>query len=298
MQQRPSSHELPLGSPSPSTSSLSIADISQETIASSPHRPKKFNYTRAQDTFIARLYAHPSVWNITRRPMMGVRTLAPKSRVLNACNDRYCQVFPTSVLAAKPSRRVPQYWQKTAQRMYSFWETAAAVLTDFKSKQQPQDTIRSNVETLCHYYYYVVEETWSKEIDITEPTKEETQAWIEGSLRAIALTEHNEDSAHGEDSDHGEDNENSDDNEVRDDYEPGDHNKQVGPVDHSLDRAQLSEKDPDEKADTEPVDTGRRKKKRESARSSRSAPGSPNGVTTERNRTDPDKTRTDPARRI
>ncbi|KAG0342524.1 hypothetical protein BG000_003880 [Podila horticola] len=257
MQQRPSSHELPLGSPSPSTSSLSIADTSQETITSSPHRPKKSNHTRAQDTFIARLFAHPSVWNITRRPMMGVRTFAPKSRVLNACNNRYCQVFPTSVLAAKPSRRVPQYWQKKAQRMYSFWETAAAVPTDFKSKQQPQDTIRSNVETLCHYYY-VVEETWSKEIDITEPTKEDTQAWIEGSLRAIALTEHNEDSAHGEGSDHSKDNENSDDNEEIDDYEPGDHNKEDGPVDHSQDRAQLSEKDPDEKADTEPGGTGQK----------------------------------------
>lgn len=110
----------------------------QKSNTSPSSRQNRSRFTLEQETFIARILAQPSVWNIVRRPMSSVRSLAPKSRVLLAFNDKFFQEFPssTSALVDKPSARVTTYWVNKAGRVHKIWKRATDVANNPKNRKK------------------------------------------------------------------------------------------------------------------------------------------------------------------
>ncbi|KAG0342523.1 hypothetical protein BG000_003879 [Podila horticola] len=129
----------------------------------------------------ARLLARPAIWEVLGGPLPGNQVLAPKTEVLTALDSKLRQVFvdyPEFTFPRGTPVQIGDRWRKKIQNMWICWRQADAIAADPRNDGLPDRDVRVMVESVCHYYY-IVEETWSKEVDNThEPLSQ--LIWLVG----------------------------------------------------------------------------------------------------------------------
>lgn len=121
--------------------------------------------------------------------MPGNNVFAPKTQVLTAIDSKLRLVFVNDLEFTFPGgtpARVSDQWRTKIQSMWTCWKRADVIAKDPKIHSLSDPDVRALIEGVCHYYYIVVE-TWSKEVDNTHEPRSQLIWLVDEAVRDLTF---------------------------------------------------------------------------------------------------------------
>lgn len=121
--------------------------------------------------------------------MPGNNVFAPKTQVLTAIDSTLRHIFVNNLELTFPSgtpARVSDQWRTKIQSMWTCWKRAYVIAKDPRNHSLPDLEVCALIESVCHYYYIVVE-TWSKEVDNTHEPRSQLIWLVDEAVRDLTF---------------------------------------------------------------------------------------------------------------